>query len=246
MWGSAAARSSHTTTPLPAARPSALTTSPVPVAASSPAKSSAASSSPSTNARARAIRTPGRRGDARDRTPCSSRSGRPPGSARRPGPRRRPAASATPAASGASGPITTSSAEVDRAAATTASASSGWTSGRQRTRGSVPIAAPPGATNTWLTPGSPRQLPGQRVLASAAPDDQDPGRHDREAHPRAAPGPRAPRDLPRCAVAVPARVRAPSGGGASGGRPARSSGVRSGPTETSTIGTPAASSSAAT
>ena len=47
---------------------------------------------------------------SRDRTPCSSRSGRRQPSARRPGSPPRARASATPAASGASGPTTTSSA----------------------------------------------------------------------------------------------------------------------------------------
>ena len=66
------------------------------------------------------------------------------------------------------------------------------------------------------------QLPGERVLAPAAADDQDPGRGDRGS-----------------------RRQAPAGG-ASGARPARSSASAPGPTDTRTIGTPACSSSALT
>ena len=81
------------------------------------------------------------------------------------------------------------------------------------------MAALPGATTTSLTPGSAGQLPGERVLAAAAADDEDPGRHD-QAH-----------------AGSPGRWRI--------GRQARSIvWVRSGPTETSTIGTPACSSMA--
>jgi hypothetical protein len=49
-------------------------------------------------------------------------------------------ASATPAASGASGPMTTSSAEIALATNTTRSGSSGSRSFSARTRGSAPIA----------------------------------------------------------------------------------------------------------
>ncbi len=67
------------------------------------------------------------------------------------------------------------------------------------------------------------ELPGEGVLAGTAADDEDPGRHDREAHP----------------VATVGRWRM--------GRYARSMvWVRSGPTDTSTIGTPAATSRAVT
>ena len=69
------------------------------------------------------------------------------------------------------------------------------------------------------------QLPGQRVLAAAAPDDEDPGR-GMEMHPGAHAG-------------SPGRWRI--------GRQARSIVcVRSGPTDTRTIGTPACSSIADT
>ena len=69
-----------------------------------------------------------------------------------------------------------------------------------------------------VDPRFPRQLPGQCVLAPATPHDQDPGRHHQ----------------PSAAVHAgkPGRWRI--------GRQARSIvWVRSGPTETSTIGTPA-------
>ena len=97
-------------------------------------------------------RRPPRR--SRGRTPCSSRSGRRPRSVRRRGSTAATRASATPAASGASGPTTTSSADIARAAPTTASGTRASTSRRTTTRGSAPIATLPGATATWLTPGS--------------------------------------------------------------------------------------------
>ena len=62
-------------------------------------------------------------------------------------------ASATPAARGASGPTTTSSPETRRATSVTAAGSSASTA-TQTTPGSWAIAALPGATITWLTPGS--------------------------------------------------------------------------------------------
>ncbi len=82
-----------------------------------------------------------------------------------------------------------------------------------------------------VDPGFVGQLPGQGVLAAATADDEDPGRHHGRAHAGAP-------------VARPAPVRA---GERRIGRQARSIvWVRSGPTETSTIGTPAWSSSAET
>ena len=210
--------SSQTVTPLPAARPSALTTQPAPPSASRGREGD------------RRLGFGERRGlghpDARPpprsrgRTPCSTRSGRPPGSARRPRSRPPRSASATPAARGASGPTTTSSAATDA---------------RDRhDRGAVQWIHRH-AADPWLRrdPGTPRrhddlvharlagQLPGQRVLATATADDQDPGRHD-QAH-----------------ATIPVRLRI--------GRQARSIvWVRSGPTETSTMGTPACDSMALT
>ena len=82
-----------------------------------------------------------------------------------------------------------------------------------------------------VDPGLVGQLPGQGVLTAAATDDEDPGRHHGRAHAGAP-------------VARPAPV---SAGERRIGRQARSMVcVRSGPTETSTIGTPAWSSSAET
>ena len=91
----------------------------------------------------------------------------------------------------------------------------------------VAIAALPGATKTSFMPGSRGELPGERVLARARADDEGAGRR-------------------RCARrAVRARDRAR--GRRRIGRQARSIvWVRSGPTETSTIGTPASSSTALT
>ena len=132
-------------------------------------------------------------------------------------------ASATPAASGASGPTTTSSA---------ATAPRGRDYGRtvervhvgsRRTRGSAAIASFPGATNTLLTPGSTLSF-----QASACS--------------------RPPLPTIRMRVGI---TSAPAHAGIPGrrrmGRKARSMvWVRSGPTETSTIGTPACSSIAET
>ncbi len=68
------------------------------------------------------------------------------------------------------------------------------------------------------------ELPGQRVLAAAAPHDEDPGRHQQAG---------------RAHAGIPARFRI--------GRQARSMVcVRSGPTDSSTIGTPACASMALT
>ena len=81
----------------------------------------------------------------------------------------------------------------------------------------------PGRHDDLVDAGLRGELPGEGVLAAAAADDEDPGRHDeaRGAHDRA----------------IPPRWRI--------GRQARSIvWVRSGPTETRTIGTPASSSRA--
>ena len=214
--------SSQTVTPLPAARPSALTTTPSPSAASSRANASAGAS---VGERAGA-RHPdaGRARRSRGRTPCCSRSGPP----RRVGPKTAiPAARervGDPAASGASGPMTTSSAASRRA---TRHDRAGRRAGRpatQRTRGSAAIAVAPGRDDDLVDARLGRELPGQRVLAAAAAHDEDPGRHQ---------------EAGRAHAGIPGRWRI--------GRQARSIvWVRSGPTETSTIGTPACASIALT
>ena len=102
--------------------------------------------------------------------------------------------------------------------------SSGSTSGRQRTRGSVADRVAAGRDEDRVDAGLAGELPGEGVLAAAAPDDEDARRHHerRRAH-----------------AGIPGRRRI--------GRQARSMvWVRSGPTETSTIGTPACSSMAVT
>ena len=143
---------SHTITPLPAARPSALSTTPAPSAASASTKASAPAVSPPANAIARAIRTP-----ADSATSWQNAFDVSSAAAARVGPNTgipaASSASATPTESGASGPTTTSSTDAARATPTTASGSSGST-GTQRTRGSAAIAALPGATTTSLPPGS--------------------------------------------------------------------------------------------
>ena len=122
--------------------------------------------------------------------------------------------------------MTTSSAATDRAAATTdgaveridvRQAADPWLASR--------CAALPGRDDDLVDAGLAGELPGEGVLAAAAADDEDAGRHDQR---------RA-----RAHAGIPARWRI--------GRQARSIvWVRSGPTETSTIGTPACSSMAVT
>ena len=120
--------------------------------------------------------------------------------------------------------------ELDRAVAGGRDDRRAGRAGRRRrsaTRGSAAIASRPGATTTSFDARLGGELPGERVLAAAAADDEDPRRHD-AGHRRIAQ--RRDRRL---------RWRI--------GRQARSIvWVRSGPTETSTIGTPACSSSAVT
>ena len=130
-------------------------------------------------------------------------------------------ASATPAASGASGPMTTSSAASRRATATTAAPVERVDAGHAADPRLEPDRVAAGRDDDLVDARLGRQLPGQRVLAPAASDDEDAGRRH-EAH-----------------AGSPGRWRI--------GRHARSIvWVRSGPTDTSTIGTPACSSIADT
>ena len=97
-----------------------------------------------------------------------------------------------------------------------------------RTCGSVAMPVLPGATSDLVHAGLAAQLPGERVLAAAAADDEDAGGHH-EGH--------------RGHISD----QAVAAGRCRFGRHARSMvWVRSGPTETNTIGTPAWSSSADT
>ena len=179
----------------------------------------AASVSPAWKARARAVLTPAAAATSwQNAFDVSSRA------ASRSGPNTAiPAArsaSATPAPSGASGPTTTSSAACARASAVTAVGSSGSTAA-VRTCGSPAIAAPPGATRTSFTPGS---RPSFQAMACSRPPP---------------PSTSTLVGMTRVMRSVVGRWRL--------GRHARSIvWVRSGPTETNTIGTPACSSSADT
>ena len=220
-------RRRRTTTPLPAARPSALTTTPSPPAACSrayalsrgriverrragPSATPAASATSWQKAFDDSIRAAAAVGP--NVAMPASRS-----------------ASATPAASGASGPITTSS---------TASRRGERRRSRRRRARSTRRRDPDarlladrvrsGSDHDLVDAGLGGELPGEGVLASAAADDEDPGRHDRRLIGR-----------PR------SRGLRPAAGRLRIGRQARSIvWVRSGPTETRTIGTPACSSSA--
>ncbi len=136
-------------------------------------------------------------------------------------------ASDTPAPSGASGPTTTRSTASACASPTTAGGSSGLTGVAADAR---LLADPRAAGRHEHLPDARlvRELPGERVLAAAPTEDEDAGR-DGEGH--AASFDRQAGRVGRCRI----------------GRQARSMvWVRSGPTETNTIGTPAWSSSAVT
>ncbi len=130
-------------------------------------------------------------------------------------------ASATPAASGASGPTTTSSAATERAAATTEAPSSASTPGQAADPWHGRDAGAAGGDDDLVDAGLTGELPGEGVLSAATAHDEDAGGHDQR---------RA-----RAHAGIPARWRI--------GRHARSIvWVRSGPTDTSTMGTPACSS----
>ena len=188
---------SHTVTPLPAARPSALTTTPprrarapgerdrrgrvVERAAPGPSRTPAAAATSRQNALLASIRAAAavgpktairpRQARRRRRPPAAPRARRRPGPPPRAGRARRPP------------PVERSTSGTHGPAA------------RARSRRC------PGATMTSLTPGSRGQLPGQRVLAAAAADDRI-----RVGMTRLTPRPAA------------------RAGGASAARPARSSG----------------------
>ena len=130
-------------------------------------------------------------------------------------------ASARPAASGASGPTTTSSPASRRARSDDRAEVHRGRRPTRRTRGSSAMRVAARRDDHLVDARLAGQLPGQRVLAAATADDHDPGRHH-EAH-----------------AGRPGRLRI--------GRQARSIvWVRSGPTETRTIGTPACASIADT
>ena len=163
------ARSSVTTTPLPAARPSSLTTYGGPKLVQRRRRPRSAVSAQPCGRRS----APRRRPSPPWRTPCCPRSGRP----RRTGRSRRcPAArtaSATPATSGASGPTTTRSTPSSLASAATAGAvrgaSTGWLVAQLRRCPGCPGAA---CTAAHLRIAGQGQ--DQRVLAAAGADHQAP------------------------------------------------------------------------
>ncbi len=129
-------------------------------------------------------------------------------------------ASATPAASGASGPITARSTRAARAAATTADGSRGSPADHGDAAHACDRVAA-GQGDDRRNPGLAGEPHRQRVLASTPAHQEDPvrGRRDGAHQPRPA---------------------------ASGRSSSITVWVRSGPTETSVIGTPARAASAAT
>ncbi len=80
-------------------------------------------------------------------------------------------ASARPATSGASGPTTTRSTAASRAARASAATSS---AGASSARASRRMPALPGAQSSSGRLRGARERPDERVLAPAAPDDEDP------------------------------------------------------------------------
>ncbi len=143
-------------------------------------------------------------------------------------------ASATPAASGASGPTTTRSAWKARAASVTAAGSVARTESSTRTPGHRGEGGTPRDREDLLDAGLTGEPPGEGVLAAPATDDEDPPRGRGGGH-QASPPP----------AARVARAPSPSAPAASSDRSCITTvWVRSGPTETSRIGTPANASSA--
>ena len=211
MARSASSSVAQTVTPLPAARPSALTTTPSPSAASRAAKSMAASTS--WNAAARAIRTPAAAATSWQNALLDLDPGRRRRSARRPA---RPCDEGI-GDTGRQRGLGPDDDELDGLALGDLDDPGWveWVGARDATHPRLErdrLAA--GRHDDLVDARLGGQLPGQGVLAATAPDDEDPGRHD-QAH-----------------TGVPDRLRI--------GRQARSMvWVRSGPTETSTIGTPA-------
>ena len=162
----------------------------------------------------------------RGRTPWTSPSGPRPAAGPKTAIPAASSASATPAPSGASGPTTTRS-----AASRPGQRHDGG--GVQRVHGDAAHARllrdprAPGRHDHLVDAGLAGQLPRERVLATAAAEDQDAGGH----------GGRHAGSSAQAGVVGRCRI----------GRQARSIvWVRSGPTETNTIGTPACSSSADT
>ncbi len=213
---SASSSDEQTATPLPAARPSALTTTPLPAAASSLAKTRASASA--ANAAPRAHRDPGCRRDlaaerlaALDPGGCRARpEDREPGRPQRVGhasgegrlgPDHDEVRPERPGRRDDGSRIGRPHAAVDQDAGQPGDC----LASRHREEG--------------LECRLGHELPGERVLASPAPDQQDPPRHGHRRHP------------PRPTV---------------GRSPITTVWVRSGPTETRLIGTPASSSSAFT
>ena len=176
-------------TPLPAARPSALSTTPCPAAASSRDERPRRAPLAGTPGRGPSARRPLAR--PRGRTPCESRCARPPGRAehgepgRRGAHRRRPPRAAPPARSTTSSAASARGAD-DRLGIQRVDA------GRQRTRDSAAIAALPGRDDHLVHARLAGELPGERVLARAAADDQRPRRRRCDAS-SGQPGPAAHR-----------------------------------------------------
>ena len=222
-------RCAATTTPLPAARPSALTTTPPPRSASS--RAYAAASAGSSNDRRAGHRDAGRLGDL-----VAERLRRlDPRGCRRRAERRDAGRLERVGDAGRERRLRPDDDELDRSAAGRASTIGGRRRARRprraiRTRGSSRDPADPGATTISLTPGS---APSFQARACSRP----------------------PPPTTRIRVGITGRLigrpRRRRQTGAAGrlriGRQARSIvWVRSGPTETSTIGTPACASSAVT
>ena len=168
--------SSQTVTPLPAARPSAFTTT--------PRRSAGARQLAGERQRRLQLGERSAAGHAHVRPPrplrgrrtCWTRSAPRPAPDRRPARRPRPADQPLRPPAGPPAPPRPDPRSSARARATTAAGSMAETSATQRTLRSSSMAWLPGATITTSTSASRARLQSQRVLASARPQDEHPGR----------------------------------------------------------------------